>query len=253
MDGKEGWNERIERALVASQRTRFATIEGSEMFDVDGLVLCLSNLPDASLNSAFLERRPSDPASALESASKLMGERGFPLGILLRDGAHPEVEAAIHDRGMRRLFSDPAMVVRTEELVVPGAPEGIRFRDADAAAFSAIATIDAEAFGTAVEVSRGLTNERLLGLRGYRIVQALRGEEPVGQAIAHIVDATAGVMGVAVKERERRKGIGAAMTAEVVRGTDAEFAWLFARENARSVYGRLGFEPLSTWSVWIDA
>jgi predicted N-acetyltransferase YhbS len=253
MASTDDWNERIERALVASQRTRFATIEGSEILDVDGLVLCLSNLPDPSLNSAFLERVPGDPASALDSASALARERGFPLGILLRDGAHWEVEGAIRDRGMRRLFSDPAMVVSIEELIVPGAPQGVRFRDADADDLPAIAAIDAESFGTAVEVSAGLTNERLLGLPGYRIVQALRGEEPVGQAIVHVVDGTAGVMGVAVKERERRKGIGAAVTAEVVRGSDAEFAWLFAREGARSVYERIGFRPLSTWTVWIDA
>src|SRR5881409_2748002 len=196
MTPADGWNERIERALVASQRIRFATIEGSEILEVDGLVLCLSNLPDPALNSAFLERQPTDPSSALESASKLMADRGFPLGILLRDDSHSEVEAAIRDRGMRRLYSDPAMVVPVDEMVVPGAPQGIRFREADAAALPAIATIDAEAFGTAVEVSRGLTNERLLGLPGYRIVQALRGDEPVGQEIAHVVDGTVGVFGV---------------------------------------------------------
>lgn len=245
-------NDRIERALIASQRLRTSTIAGSEIVEVDGLVLCLSNLPDPSLNGAFLEREPVDPEGALEDASAASHARGHGFGVFLREGVHPGLGASIHRRSMRKLFADPAMVVSIGDLAITPIPEGVEFQDASSDDLSSIAQIDAEAFGTAIDVSRGLINEGLLKLPDLRIAQALLDGEPVGQAMAHAVDGTVGIFGVAVAERVRRRGIGAAVTAEVLRGSGADFAWLFARGEARSVYARLGFEPLSTWAVWVD-
>ena len=79
-----------------------------------------------------------------------------------------------------------------------------------------------------------------------------QGAEPVAIAAGYRDGLTVGVMGVGVVPAARGRGIGSAMTLRAARAfTGADLAWLHPSDEARSMYERLGFVPVSDWEVWV--
>ena len=108
-------------------------------------------------------------------------------------------------------------------------------------------------FGTPRDIAERFVGLRMLEDDRVRIFTAWIDGEPVGEASAYLLRDTVGIYGVGVVESARRRGIGAALTLRAARafedGTD--LAWLQPSDMALTMYADLGFQPVSTWEVWI--
>lgn len=156
--------ERVRRASVAGFRHRGGSVAGGEVLEIDGLLLSLTNLPDASLNATCVVLEPADPARALADAEAAFRARGMPwFGVELERGAHPEVALAARAMGLARLFTRPAFAVAVDELREPPEPEGITIEPVREPGWLAgLRSVEVEAFGTAPEVADGLLGPALL-------------------------------------------------------------------------------------------
>ncbi|MGZ4154994.1 MAG: GNAT family N-acetyltransferase [Actinomycetota bacterium] len=243
--------ERIALGLAAVERRRCAAVPGTEVLEFDGLVLALSNLPDPSLNGAFVERPPADPASALADAQRACTARGLGFGIDLQVGRHPQVDDAVRTAGLTRLFARPAMAIDTANLASAETLAGVQIRKVSNDDESlALARVDAEAFESDLAISEAFHAPGWDAPGCVKLV-AWEGAEPVASSAGYVHDGGIGVYGVAVVPRARRRGIGAAITMSTVRAfPEADVAWLFPSAMAESMYRSLGFRIVSEWEVW---
>jgi ribosomal protein S18 acetylase RimI-like enzyme len=246
--------ERVRTASVAGFRHRGESVAGGEVLEVDGLLLSLTNLPDASLNATCVASEPVDPAVALADAEAAFRARGMPwFGLDLERGAHPEVERTARDAGLQHLFTRPAFAVAIDDLREPARPGGIAIEPVeDELDLDGLRSVEVEAFGTAPEVADGLIGRTLLQRSDARLWRARDGERTVGEALGLFLDGTVGVFGVGVLEHARGRGIGAALTTAAARSfPEADLAWLLPSELAEPLYRRLGFVTVSEWEVWV--
>lgn len=247
----------LDRVLAASAlavRRRCEGVEGAEVLERDGLVLSLTNVPEPSLNAAFVEREPSDPAGVLSWAEGEMAARGHRFGIDYPPGRWPALDAAIRDLGFERLLSRPMMVAEVAAIPEAPPPAGIRMEPVEGRADAlALARVDAATFGTRLEISERVFAPALVGVDGARGFLAWHDAEPVGCAVAQEGGGATGVFGVGVVPQARRRGIGAALTIAAARAFPADLAWLVPSEMARPMYERLGFRDHETWEVWVRA
>ena len=87
--------ERMALGMIDAERKRRRPVAGAEVVEVDGLVLCLSNLPEPSINFVLADHEPGDPAGALATAEAEFVRRGQLLGIDLQVGRHPGLDRAV--------------------------------------------------------------------------------------------------------------------------------------------------------------
>ncbi|HET9724426.1 MAG TPA: GNAT family N-acetyltransferase [Actinomycetota bacterium] len=247
-----GWRERVLTASALAVRRRCEGVPGAEVLERDGLILSLTNVPEPSLNSAFVEREPVDPAGALAWAEEEMGRRGHDLGIDLPSGRWPELDRAIREAGLELLLSRPVMVADLGSLPeVPATPE-VRIRPVDGRDEALVlARVDAAAFGTRPEISESAFAPGLVGVEGALGYLAWEGDRALGCSVAQEGAGATGVFGVGVLPEARRRGIGAALTVAAARAFPADLSWLVPSEMARPMYERLGFRDLEPWQVWI--
>ncbi len=241
---------RILASTILTVRRRCEGVAGAEVLERDGLVLSLTNVPEPSLNSAFVEREPSDPVGALGWAEEEMASRGHTFGVEYPPGRWPALDRAIVERGLERLFARPVMGVPLASLPEPDPATRITVvRSMEDALV--LARVDAEAFGTPLEISERVFAPNLVGVEGSRGFVAWLGDEPVGTAVAQAGVGATGVFGVGVVPSARRRGIGRALTLTAARAFTADLAWLLPTEMGRPLYERLGFRDLETWEVWV--
>jgi ribosomal protein S18 acetylase RimI-like enzyme len=246
--------ERVRTASVAGFRHRGESVAGGEVVEIDGLVLSLTNLPDASLNAVAVEREPDDPARALADAEASFRARGMPwFGVELERGVHPTVERAVRDAGLTLLFRRPALAVELEDLILADPPAGIAVEPVrEEAELHGVRAVEVEAFGTAPGVAEGLIGPGLLRRPDAQLWCARGDGRIVGEAAGLLLQGTVGVFGVGVLEAARGRGVGAALTSAAARSfPEADLAWLLPSELAEPLYRRLGFATVSMWEVWV--
>jgi len=90
--------DRILASTILTVRRRCEGVTGAEVLERDGFVVSLTNVPDPSLNSTFVEREPSDPAGALVWAEDEMSARGHAFSIEYPPGRWPALDRAIGER-----------------------------------------------------------------------------------------------------------------------------------------------------------
>jgi GNAT superfamily N-acetyltransferase len=237
---------------VARRRARYAA--AGEVVDVDGIAMLFSNLADDAQNGGFVVSEPADAANAIAAAEIESTRRGHGFGLEVERGRFPAVEVALADAGLSRLLSRPAMAIDPATIRVPDAmPELLVGTVDDERGLSAVVSIEVEAFGTEPDVAAGLLRS-ILADPETRVLLGSVGGAFAAEAIASRHDGTVGIFGVGVRARNRRRGIGAAMTASAVRAfPDVDLAWLLPTPKAGTLYERLGFETASTWDVWVRA
>jgi len=244
--------DRVLAAAVMAVRRRCEGVEGAEVLERDGLVLSLTNVPEPSLNAAYVEREPTDPAAALAWAEEEMGRRGHPFGVDYPPGRWHTLDRAVRDAGFVCLLSRPVMVVGLSAVPDAALPAGVEIRAVGGRVEAlALARVDSIAFGTRLEISERAFAPALVGVNGARGFLAWHGAEPVGCAVAQEGAGATGVFGVGVVPQARRRGIGAALTVAAARAFPADLAWLVPSEMARPMYERLGFRDHETWEVWV--
>ena len=245
--------ERLALGLVAAERARRANVAGAEVLEIDGLVLALANLPDPALSSVVAVREPDDALGSLAAAEGEFARRGLQFGMDLQVARHPSVDRAVRAMGLTRIIERPGMVA--EPGVLPGAPapDGVEIRAVEGPDdVEGLVRVGVAAFGDDPEVGRAFYGAGALGVPAIRAFVAWHLGEPVGISAGYRDGATTGVMGVGVVPDARGRGLGSALTVRAARAFDgADLAWLHPSDEARSMYGRLGFRAVSDWEVWV--
>jgi len=246
--------ERLARAVVAAHRRRTDLVPGGQVVELDGLVVQLTGLPDPSMNFCVVETEPADPSAALRAAEGTLAAIGMPFGIDLPVGAYPELDRAVRDRGFRRVVGRPIMTAAVGDLPALAPPwEAQIDRASSDEDLAALADVDTEVFEVDPAVSRGLYARPVGQASDIALLLARLDGAPVGAAFAVRVEETVGVFGVGVRPSARRRGLGGALTCAAARavGMPTDVAWLFPSDEARALYGRLGFVAGDPWEVWV--
>ncbi len=90
-----------------------------------------------------------------------------------------------------------------------------------------------------------------LGVDGYRVWVGYDGEEPVATASAHVGRGLQHVEIVATRPEWRGRGYGEALTWRATLADPALPAVLIASDDGRPVYERMGYLPVSRFTLWI--
>jgi GNAT superfamily N-acetyltransferase len=246
--------DRIAEGMVAFWRDRVRHLDGHAIHEVDGVMVCLSNLPDDAQNVALIEREPVDTRAAIAEARGVFDAHGRNVGFDLERGRHPNVESELRAEGLEVLVRQPAMAVRLDDLETPKVPEGVEIvRAQEPGLLAELVEVEVAAFETDRAVAEGLLSPSQLSLPNVRFYAAIVDGRAVAQAMTNTQRGAVGVFGVGTLPEFRRRGIGTAITAfaiDDVRG-EADLAWLQSTEMGRPLYERMGFRRVSEWNVWV--
>jgi GNAT superfamily N-acetyltransferase len=229
-------------------------LEGHVLQEVDGVVVCLTNLPDDEQNAALIEREPADAAAALARAERIFVDHGRSLGFDVGRGRHPDVDAALRAMGLELVASRPAMAMRVDDVAPPQVPGGVEIlRVTDPQLLADLVEVEVGAFETDRIVAEGLLAASQLRLPNVRLYAAIADDRAVAQAVTNTQRGAVGVFGVATLPEYRRRGIGTAITAFAIDDVrdEADLAWLQSTDMGRPLYERMGFRPVSDWDVWV--
>jgi len=242
--------ERVAAALCSMWRGRTAALGGT-VYDDDGVLSCLTGLASAAFNPSVIERRPEEPASALAAAERHYRAVGLPFGIDFDPHLFPEVRDAAAAAGLRVVVARPGMVADPNKVEPPVMPDGLVIERADAR-LDDVASVATEGFGGEYAINRAFVADAVWRDQPARVYVATLDGRRVATAETSLQDGVLGVFGVATVPSARRRGVGAAITAHVVRdrADEADLAFLQSSEMGRAVYANLGFREISTWEVW---
>src|SRR5262245_38357144 len=133
---------RIEAGLIASWERLCGLLPDAAIYRHDGLVLAIPGVGNPPINGAVPEpgADPVKPGEAIEVLDRLCAAHGARLLVDLAGGAHPGLEAALREAGLRPGVRRRGMVTALAPGVDPGAgsggvgrgplPEGSGVRDA---------------------------------------------------------------------------------------------------------------------------
>jgi GNAT superfamily N-acetyltransferase len=229
-------------------------LHGHLIQENDGVVVCLTGLDDDEQNTALIERKPEDAASALAEAERLFRAQGRTLGVDVERGRHPKVDAALRAMGLEMVATRPAMAIRVEDVERPKIPDGVEVvHVTDPGLLADLVEVEVGAFETDRTVAEGLLSPTQLSLPNVRVYAAIADGRAVGQALTNTHRGAVGVFGVATLPGFRRRGIGAAITAFAIDDVrdEANLAWLQSTDMGRTLYDRMSFRPVADWDVWI--
>jgi len=223
---------------------------GGGALELPGIRLMASGIPVPQWNNGDV----TDPAAVdIEAVRAWYAERRVPWGVRVpagRDWPHG-----------RHLFAKRCMGVQLPTGFRPGEiPAGVVVRPPEPDELETYATLDAAAFE---EDDAGPTlawTRPMLGADGFRLALAELDGEPVGVAYAVRTSDPGGerigVFGVGVLPHARRRGIGTALTTDLVEwgvSAGADLAWLNPdTDTAARLYARMGFEETGGFDVYVD-
>jgi GNAT superfamily N-acetyltransferase len=246
--------DRAAAGLHAHWQAQCGWIDGGEVLSNDGVLVTLTNLPDDTLNCAFVPSAPSDPRAALDWCVAEFARRRRTCGVEVRVGQRPEVEALLRERGFRVVVRRPAMTLHP--LVAPPVEGRVHVRavetDAELAAFQAI---QSEVFDLTPEVAERFLPRAAVETPGVRFFLASYAGVDCGVAGVSLSEHGAGIVGVGTLAAYRHRGVGRAVTAAALgwAANRADLAWLYPSAMARRMYERLGFVTLPDEAqVWVS-
>jgi ribosomal protein S18 acetylase RimI-like enzyme len=245
--------DRVADGMVAAWRNRIGHLEDHLLRSEDGVVTCLSNLPDEELNVALVERAPEDALGALSRSEWLFRSHGHAFGVEIERGRHPGVDRAVRTLGLIVGLARPAMAIGLDALPEPDPPAGVVVRRVTTPETVApIVDLETRVFGTRREVAARLLGPTMLGVEGVRLYLATREGEPVGFAWTSLHEGAVGVFGVGTLPEHRRLGVGTSVTRFAAHDAPgADLAWLQPTGMGRPLYESMGFAAITEWQVWV--
>ena len=243
---------RAAHADLAEREGRLREHGGGGALRLPGIRLMSSGLAKPQWNGADVTEEDDVASVDMAAVRRWYAARGVPWGVRVPEGMPWPYG--------RRLLTKRVMVLAPADLRDPPEPDGVVIRVAGPADLDTYARVDAAAFGDEV----GPTAEwarPTLGAEGFRALLAVIDGTPVGVAYAGVSSGTggpsAGIFGVGVLAEHRRRGIGAALTARLVRwaaGRGADLVWLNPDDDrAARLYTGLGFREVPGFDVYVDA
>jgi len=217
------------------------------------------NRPDFNL-TARVRWPAGEVARRLELLRERMEAEGvWPVLVISEGVSQPDdLAAQVEAAGWKQVRGERIMFTRHAP-VVPHVDPGMRVEAVTKASAIDAARLEAEAFGQPVggiEARAELLAQAVETgvIRGFllRLVH-----EPVATLRLTPGDRVAGIHGVAVGERHRRRGYGRMITAIATRAglaTGHGLVWLSVSDDnpgAYEMYRGLGYEPSFGWSRWL--
>ena len=278
---------RIESGLIASWERLCGLLPDAAIYHHDGLVLALPGVGVPPINGVVPEAGvdPARPDEAVEVLDGLCASHGARLLVDLAAGAHPGLEAALRQAGLRPGVRRRGMITALDDAPTAAAapPEvatslpGARLRDAVPADVGALRRLEQECFGLAPAVAERFLPPAALDDPDYRTVVAESFEpaDPFGssgsvgsggggsatragppllaKAHGHLRHGALGITGVATTAAARRRGLARALVIELLRGArerGAAWSWLLSELPAAGVYLGVGFQDVAEWWLW---
>jgi GNAT superfamily N-acetyltransferase len=238
--GREAW-----RSLVEAR-------PGCEFQAVEWGYLHRYPLPTETLNRAVLTRPPPDPVEAVGAAARFFEHRTPRWSVLCPLEWAPRMDPACRAAGLESSPPHPTLVLPSSLYRPSPATAGLTFRSArdwpGLVEFGRAFSRANEIPDTDFWLSRGL-----LESPDWDFLVGFLDEEPVATGIGFTHDGVTGLWGIATVPASRGRGIGGAITWEVIRGgarRGATAAHLWATEMGYPVYRRMGFRHVRSHAEW---
>ncbi|MBA3416494.1 MAG: N-acetyltransferase [Chloroflexia bacterium] len=152
------------------------------------------------------------------------------------------------------LVGHPPLHLLPAGAVAPPPPAGLRIErvaDEETLARWERVAVAAYPFRDLRGFGRGaLLGEGILADDCHRLWLGSVGETDLAAAQAHLAHGLTDVLLVATLRQARRQGYGAAMTWAAVTAEPEQPTMLLSSDDGRPVYDRMGFLPLSRWTLW---
>jgi GNAT superfamily N-acetyltransferase len=220
---------------------------GGDCADLDGVQVHTTGLAPRHWNGAQVSR-PVDLTVLVPRIAEWFAERGKPWGLLV------PAELELAPPGLTHATDQRVMLRQLDELPDAPLPAGMTITARSVPAH--VARVQSESFGDPYDVTLAFVTPTLgpLAAPPQETVTVYDGDEPVGCATVARMDGVAGIFGVAVRERWRRGGIGAGLTALCLQRAAAggcDLAYLNPSEIGYGVYTSLGFADALPMRVWL--
>ena len=247
---------------IESQQIAWAALQGAEIVDDPylGAVLIRHPDPGPGFNLAVRLRWSEDDATErLAELEHLMRSADRWPSLIVSEGLTqpPDLEQRLHAAGWARLAAERIMFTRHAP-VVPHLDPGLRVEAVTPASALEMVRLETAVFGL-LELTIGERAERLAhavessAVRGFLV---RLGNEAIATARLVPGPGVAGLHGIGVGARHRRRGYGRMVTAVATRAglvTGRGLVWLSvdeANSAAVDMYRSLGYETSFGWSRW---
>jgi ribosomal protein S18 acetylase RimI-like enzyme len=246
--------ERLHKGLRTAFKDLYAFLDGARFEDRAGysLLVCPSLL-FPQFNGVWAEE-PGDLAVAeLAGAIAELERLGLPCWVQTRTGSTTAIVAETRRLGLTAEVSIPGMVATAADLQ-QSRRTGIEItRVGTAACELAQAQAVAEAgFEVPADLFAPMFTPRVAAMPSLAIYLARADDRPVSTAFAWTGGGTVGIFNVATLPEHRGRGYGAAVTVRAVRDgftSGADLAWLQSSPVGESVYLRIGFRQVETYTL----
>lgn len=211
-------------------------------------LIAIPAIPIPPFNAVWAEDESA--ADGLADAVAELDSLGVPSSVQLRAGLTPRVEAEARRLGYTEQDVEPGMVATPAGFRPPEPPELEVERVSGAQGLEAALELASSGFEVPGELLAPLYGDATLELPGYTLLVGRVDGEPVSTAAGFTLDGAVGIFGVATAGEHRRRGYGAALTAQAVSeafAAGADFAYLQSSPLGESVYRALGFRQVETY------
>ena len=242
------------RNLRAAYRGPAAFLEEGETRQFGSITAAATGLPISHFDRLAVLEEPAP--EDLQAAIRWLAERQSAYRVTVADPVLPAVESLLADHDLVETGREPGMAMGPLP-EPPSAPAHVAIeRVTDRAGLEAFVEVAAAVFGFPLDVARDLLAPGVVEESGMAYLVGRVGGDPVacGQLVG--TGDVAGVYSIGVREGHRREGVGEAVSWAVLEaGRDAgcEVGVLQASDMGRSLYERMGFEPVVTYHYYAPA
>lgn len=219
--------------------------------EFDSVIAAFSGIPAGFCNRIFVVDTPDE--GALERAVEWMETKESPYWVTVTEQARQAIPNRVASIPLTDLGAEPAMVLDSlDKLPGRSSPAAID-RVRENSDLDDFVSVHMQSFGLPEDIIRKVADESLIDEECAPMFVGRIDDEPVACGQTAITGTTAGVYNVGVVEEHRRKGIGEAMTWEVLRaGKEAgcHIGVLQSSEMGLSVYQRMGFETVFEYNYY---
>jgi ribosomal protein S18 acetylase RimI-like enzyme len=248
----------LEHGLAASWARQCRWVPGSSVHHVGGLQVSLSGVADQTQQVAVVDGPVPEPLAATIAAEVLFDRAGWRPAFDLVAGVHPELEAALVERGFEVVVTRPGMVCDLRTAMPVPARDSTRPVSVEVATRrdrAGIVIVQQDAFDLSIDTAFGMVPEAMFADPTAAVLVARSlGGEVVGSVTVHFDGQIGAVVGLAVAGPHRRLGIGSTLTAaglDVARSRGVEQMWLQSTPDGAGLYTALGFVVVGSCEVWL--
>jgi N-acetylglutamate synthase len=244
--------ERLHAALIEASRRLASVMEGARLEERSTYALVnFPTLPLPSFNGVWV--KDETPGNEIATALEELADVNALLGIVSLRKSDASVGPIAHDLGytvaerLPGMFTTPA---RLQSSPVPDL-EVVRIETPDG--YAQALAVAADGFGAPADLLAPIYMLEVTSQDGLEVYLGRVDGKDVTTAIHFVVGDAVGIFNVATPEEHRGRGYGAAITAQAVRaGFDAgaSFAFLQSSEMGESIYLRLGFREVETYTLY---